>query len=174
MIRFRVLLIAAGYPDANDCDALGADPAFKMALGRPPESGPDLCSQPTMCRLENLPSATALKRMMAAMVELFCDSFAEVPTRIVLDIDDTEDRVHGRQELALFHAHYDEPLLPAHPRLRGDHRQAGGGDPAPRQNPGRGRGSARSAPRDWRHPRAVAQGRHPGPGRQPLRPATRQ
>src|SRR5688572_675356 len=81
MIRFRVLLIAAGYPDANDCDALRADPAFKMAVGRLPESGKDLCSQPTMCRLENLPGATALKRMMAAMVELFCDSFTEVPHR---------------------------------------------------------------------------------------------
>src|SRR3954470_23891990 len=106
MIRFRVLLIAAGYPDANDCDALRADPAFKMAVGRLPESGRALCSQPTMCRLENLPTITALKRMMAAMVELFCDSFERVPRRIVLDIDDTEDRVHGRQELALFHAHY--------------------------------------------------------------------
>jgi hypothetical protein len=42
MIRFRVLLIAAGYPDANDCDALRTDPAFKVALGRAPESGPDL------------------------------------------------------------------------------------------------------------------------------------
>jgi hypothetical protein len=115
MIRFRMLLIAAGYPDANDCDALRADPAFKIALGRAPESGRDLCSQPTMCRLENLPTVTALKRMMAAMVELFCDSFAEVPRRIVLDIDDTEDRVHGRQELALFHAHYDEYcFLPIH------------------------------------------------------------
>ena len=98
MIRFRVLLIAAGYPDANDCDALRADPAFKMAVGRAPESGEDLCSQPTMCRLENLPTATALKRMMAAMVELFCDSFDEVPRRIVLDIDNTEDRVHGQGE----------------------------------------------------------------------------
>ena len=106
MIRFRVLLIAAGYPDADDCDPLRADPAFKMAVGRLPESGRDLCSQPTMCRLENLPGATALKRMMAAMVELFCDSFEQVPRRIVLDIDDTEDRVHGRQQLALFHAHY--------------------------------------------------------------------
>ncbi|HEX6013172.1 MAG TPA: IS1380 family transposase [Geminicoccaceae bacterium] len=115
MIRFRVLLIAAGYPDANDCDALRADPAFKMALGRLPESGADLCSQPTMCRLENLPTATVLKRMMAAMVELFCDSFAEVPRRIVLDIDDTEDRVHGGQELALFHAHYNgRCFLPIH------------------------------------------------------------
>ena len=115
MIRFRVLLIAAGYPDANDCDALRSDPAFKMAVGRPPESGPDLCSQPTMSRLENLPGATALKRMMAAMVELFCDSFAEVPRRIVLDVDDTEDRAHGGQELALFHAHYGERcFLPIH------------------------------------------------------------
>jgi hypothetical protein len=115
MIRFRVLLIAAGYPDANDCDALRTDPAFKMAVGRLPETGRDLCSQPTMSRLENLSTATALKRMMAAMVELFCDSFEEVPRRIVLDIDDTCDPVHGRQELALFHAHYGERcFLPIH------------------------------------------------------------
>ena len=53
MIRFRALAIAAGYPDANDCDALRKDAAFKMAVGRLPESGADLCSQPTMTRLEN-------------------------------------------------------------------------------------------------------------------------
>jgi Transposase DDE domain group 1 len=115
MIRYRALLIAAGYEDANDCDALRADPAFKMAVGRLPESGLDLCSQPTMCRLENLPGPLALKRMMAAMVALFCDSFQEVPRRIVLDIDDTEDRVHGGQQLSLFHAHYDSRcFLPIH------------------------------------------------------------
>ena len=34
MIRFRALLITAGYADANDCDALRADSAFKMAVGR--------------------------------------------------------------------------------------------------------------------------------------------
>ena len=78
-----------------------------MAVGRLPESGADLCSQPTISRLENLPGPVALKRMMAAMVELFCDSFDEVPRRIVLDIDDTEDRVHGGQQLALFNAYYD-------------------------------------------------------------------
>jgi hypothetical protein len=115
MIRFRALLIAAGYEDANDCDALRADPAFKIAVGRLPESEADLCSQPTMCRLENLPGPTALKRMMAAMVELFCDSFKDVPRHLVLDIDDTEDRVHGGQQLALFHAHYDSRcFLPIH------------------------------------------------------------
>jgi hypothetical protein len=115
MIRFRILLIAAGYPDANDCDALRTDPAFKMALGRFPESGADLCSQPTMSRLENLPTPTTLKRIMASMIELFCDSFAKVPRRIVLDIDDTEDRAHGRQQLARFHAHYNSRcFLPIH------------------------------------------------------------
>ena len=115
MIRFRALLIAAGYADANDCDALRADPAFKMAVGRRPESEADLCSQPTISRLENLPGPIALKRMMAAMVELFCDSFEDVPRRIVLDIDDTVDRVHGQQQLALFHAYYDSRcFLPMH------------------------------------------------------------
>jgi len=115
MIRYRALLIAAGYPDGNDCDALKADPAFKMAVGRLPESGKDLCSQPTISRLENLPGPTALKRMMAAMVELFCDSFDQVPRRILLDIDDTEDRVHGGQQLALWNAHYDSRcFLPIH------------------------------------------------------------
>src|SRR5271169_3454576 len=115
MIRYRALLIAAGYPDGNDCDALKSDPAFKMAVGRLPQSDDDLCSQPTISRLENLPGATALKRMMAAMVELFCDSFEQVPRRILLDIDDTEDRVHGGQQLSLWNAYYDSRcFLPIH------------------------------------------------------------
>jgi hypothetical protein len=117
MIRYRMLLVAAGYPDANDCDALRDDPAFKMAVGRLPETSPELCSQPTMCRLENLPTKTTLIRMMAAMVDLFCDSFEQVPRRILLDIDDTLDRVHGGQQLSLFHAHHDSRcFLPMHIR----------------------------------------------------------
>ncbi len=65
--------------------------------------------------VKNLPGPLALKRMMAAMVELFCDSFATVPRRLVLDIDDTEDRVHGAQQLSLFHAHYHgRCFLPMH------------------------------------------------------------
>ena len=115
MVRFRALAIAAGYPDANDCDLLRRDPAFKMAVGRLPETGADLCSQPTMTRLENLPGPLALKRMMAAMVELFCDSFSQVPRRIVLDIDDTEDRAYGQQQLSLFNAHHDSRcFMPIH------------------------------------------------------------
>ena len=100
-------MIAAGYEDANDCDALRADPAFKLAVGRLPESGTDLCSQPTMCRLENLPGRIALTCMMDVMVKLFYDSFTVVPRRLVLDIDDALDRVHGHQQLSLFHAHHD-------------------------------------------------------------------
>ena len=115
MIRFCALMIAAGYADANDCAALRDDPAFKMAVGRLPETGAELCLQPTMCRLENLPTKTALARMMGAMIELFCDSFEQVPRRILLDIDDTVDRVHGHQQLSLFHAHYDSRcFLPIH------------------------------------------------------------
>lgn len=115
MIRFRALAIAAGYADANDCDVLRSDPVFKMAVGRLPETGGDLCSQPTMTRLENLPSPVALKRMMAAMLTLFCDSFEQTPRRLVLDIDDTEDRTYGGQQLALFNAHHDSHcFMPIH------------------------------------------------------------
>ena len=112
MIRFRALLIAAGYPDADDGDATRRS---RWRWAGCLEAAPTLCSQPTMTRLENPPGPVALKRMMAAMVELFCDSFTEVPRRIVLDIDDTADRVHGQQELALFHAHHDgRCFLPVH------------------------------------------------------------
>ena len=170
MIRFRVLLIAAGYPDANDCDALRTDPAFKMAVGRSPESG-RACAPSRPCAGSRTCPATALKRMMAAMVELFCDSFAEVPHRIVLDVDDTEDRVSRRPGARALPRPLRRALLPADPRLRGDHGQAGGGDPAPRQDPGRGQSDPRPAARDPGHPPALAEGRHPGPGRRPLRPA---
>jgi len=58
--------------------------------------------------LENLPDVRALLRMGRAMVDLYCNSFACVPNRITLDIDDTFDAVHGGQQLSLFNAHYDE------------------------------------------------------------------
>ncbi len=115
MLRFRMFALAAGYEDADDCDALRHDPIFKMALGRGPESGDPLCSQPTMSRLENVPSRVTLIRMAAAMVDLFCDSFARVPAAITLDIDDSWDEAHGGQQLALFNAHYDGyGFLPIH------------------------------------------------------------
>jgi len=115
MLRLRMFLIASGYEDADDCDSLRADPAFKLAVGRLPETGAALCSQPTMSRLENAPSRIEIARMMGAMVDLFCASWTRPPSSITLDIDDTLDRVHGHQQLSLFNAHYDERcFLPIH------------------------------------------------------------
>jgi hypothetical protein len=107
IIRARMLMIAAGYEDGNDADRLRRDPMFKLAMGRLPDEA-DLCSQPTISRLENLPDARALLRMGRAMVDHYCQSFRRVPRQIVLDIDDTFDAVHGGQQLRLFNAHHDE------------------------------------------------------------------
>src|SRR5262249_47806135 len=117
IIRFRLLMIAAGYEDGNDANGLRADPIFKMAHDLVP-SDRELCSQSTISRLENLPDARALLRMGRAMVDLYCASFMHVPKRIVLDIDDTFDAVHGGQQLRLFNAHYDEYGFPADCRVR--------------------------------------------------------
>ena len=107
IMGFRMLMIAAGYEDGNDAGALRRDPMFKLAMDRLPEQR-DLCSQPTISRLENTPGARALLRMGQAMVAHYCESFRQVPRRIVLDIDDTFDTVHGGQQLRLFNAHHDE------------------------------------------------------------------
>jgi hypothetical protein len=107
IIRFRMLMIAAGYEDGNDADTLRGDPMFKLALDRLP-SGEELCSQSTISRLENLPDLRALLRLGRALIEQYCGSFRSVPKRIVLDIDDTFDRVHGGQQLRLFNAYYDD------------------------------------------------------------------
>ncbi len=107
IIRFRLLMISAGYEDGDDASGLRSDPMFKMALDLTP-SDCELCSQSTISRLENLPDARALLRMGRAMVDLYCKSFHNVPKRITLDIDDTFDAVHGGQQLRLFNAHYDE------------------------------------------------------------------
>ena len=50
ILRARMLAIACGYQDADDLDHLRTDPGFKLACGRLPDTGDDLCSQPTMSR----------------------------------------------------------------------------------------------------------------------------
>src|SRR3984893_13051803 len=62
IIRFRLLMIAAGYEDGNDANGLRVDPIFKMALDLAP-SDRELCSQSTISRLENVPDTRALLRM---------------------------------------------------------------------------------------------------------------
>ena len=115
MLRARIFAIACGYEDADDLDHLRTDPALKLACGRLPDSGADLCSQPTLSRLENAPRLRDVLRMAGAMVDLWCASYPRPPSAVTLDIDDTVDVVHGRQQLSLFNAHYDERcFLPIH------------------------------------------------------------
>lgn len=108
ILRARMLAIACGYEDADDLDHLRTDPGFKLACGRLPDSGTDLCSQPTVSRCENAPDLRAVIRMTYAMVDLYCASYPQPPCAVTLDIDDTVDVVHGHQQLSLFNAHYDE------------------------------------------------------------------
>jgi hypothetical protein len=115
ILRARILAVACGYEDADDLDRLRSDPALKLACGRLPDSGRDLCSQPTMSRWENAPGLREVIRLMRVMVALYCGSYDKPPASVTLDIDDTLDVVHGHQQLSMFNAHYDERcFLPIH------------------------------------------------------------
>ena len=61
IIRFRLLMIAAGYEDGNDATSLRIDPVFKMALERLP-SGRDLCSHLSLPRRTATLSALPLRQ----------------------------------------------------------------------------------------------------------------
>src|SRR5215208_2739554 len=100
MIRARIFAIACGYEDGNDLDHLRQDPAFKLACGRLPDTGRDLCSQPTLSRLENAPRLPDVIRLTYALVDAWMDSYAREPASVRLDSDDTCDVVHGRQQLS--------------------------------------------------------------------------
>ena len=71
ILRARILAIACGWEDADDLDHLRKDPAFKLACGRLPDSGDDLCSQPTMSRWENAPNLREIVRIMEVLVDLW-------------------------------------------------------------------------------------------------------
>ena len=102
MIRARIHAIACGYEDADDLDLLRRDPAFKLACGRLPDTGADLCSQPTLSRLENAPKLKDAIRLTYALVDQWIASYEGEPSSVTLDIDDTCDVVHGHQQLSLF------------------------------------------------------------------------
>src|SRR5207302_6589142 len=79
ILRARIFAIACGYEDADDLDRLRLDPAFKLACGRLPDTGRDLCSQPTVSRWENAPNLRDLIRLMGVMVDLYCASYTKTP-----------------------------------------------------------------------------------------------
>ena len=105
LISQRVTQICHGYEDANDCDTLRDDLAFKVAVGRRPD-GDSLASQPTMSRLENGVGVRDLLRLFYVFVDNFLDSYSVAPECIILDMDPTAHRTYGDQQLSLFNTHY--------------------------------------------------------------------
>ena len=107
MLMARASAIACGYEDANDLNRLRHDPLMKLAVGRCPETGDPLASQPTISRMENSPSKTDAARAALAMVDQFCASVTPGEVEM-FDIDDSFCAAHGGQQLAFWNAHHDE------------------------------------------------------------------
>ena len=127
LIGQRVYGLALGYEDLNDHDALRHDPLIATAVGKDDPSGQDrvreqdrgkaLASSSTLNRLELTPadadSSARYKKIVAdpagmdrLLVELFLDAHREAPAQIWLDLDATDDPVHGQQEGRFFHGYY--------------------------------------------------------------------
>src|SRR6056297_1639091 len=107
LLAQRVLAIASGYEDLNDHLRLRDDPALQLAAGRPPEPDATLASPATLCRLENRVDRASLVRIAAVLVDQFIAAHPEPPGHLILDLDATDDPVHGHQEGRFFHGYYD-------------------------------------------------------------------
>jgi len=111
LLRQRIMAIACGYEDANDAARLASDPVHKLLVGRDPEQGQDLASQPTLSRFENTPD----RKELFAMAVVLADSVIERHRKrrhgrarlITIDLDPTDDPTHGAQQLTFFNGHYD-------------------------------------------------------------------
>jgi transposase InsO family protein len=118
LIAQRIHGIALGYEDLNDHDDLRHDPVLGLLSGKLEARRSDcevLAGKATLNRLEHAPRSEddryrklsvdeeALKRLF---VSLFLESHAAPPKRIILDIDATDDPIHGGQEGRFFHGYY--------------------------------------------------------------------
>jgi DDE family transposase len=118
LIAQRIHGIALGYEDLNDHDELRHDPVLGLLSGKLEARRGDcaaLAGKSTLNRLEHAPRSGedryrklsvdegAMKRLF---VSLFLDSHAAPPKRIVLDLDATDDPIHGDQEGRFFHGYY--------------------------------------------------------------------
>lgn len=118
MLMQRICGIALGYEDLVDHDELRHDPVLAALVGKLEAKRQDcapLAGKSSLHRLEHAPLApscyhkighdgTAIERLF---VELFLDSHATAPRRIILDLDATDDPLHGHQEGRFFHGYYD-------------------------------------------------------------------
>ena len=118
LVGQRVFGIALGYEDLNDHDELRHDPMLavlsgKLAAGREdcaPVAGKSTLNRLELSRLEPTRyhkishNPVAIKRLF---VDLFLEAHERVPNEIILDLDATDDPVHGEQEGRFFHGYYD-------------------------------------------------------------------
>ena len=117
MVGQRVFGIALGYEDVLDHDQLRHDPAMAVLAGKLEARRWDcapLAGKSTLNRLEHAPTGAptryhkighdtaAVERLF---VELFLDAHRSPPKQIVLDLDATDDPVHGHQEGRFFHGY---------------------------------------------------------------------
>jgi len=117
LVGQRVLGLALGYEDLNDHDQLRHDPLLGAVLGKLESRRRSECAalagKSTLNRLERTAQGTryhkiahrpeAIERLF---VELFLEAYTAAPERIVLDLDATDDPVHGEQEGRFFHGYY--------------------------------------------------------------------
>jgi Transposase DDE domain group 1 len=117
LVRQRVFQIACGYEDQNDSDTLREDPLLKLCCGSLPQSGEDLASQPTICRLENAATTSSCHRIAEVLFGLYLAEREkdDVPQRVLLDFDSTADPTHGEQEGSFYHGYYRQHIY--HPLL---------------------------------------------------------
>jgi Transposase DDE domain group 1 len=118
MVLQRVVGIALGYEDLNDHDDLRHDPVLSVLAGKLAAKRSDcapLAGKSTLNRLElSRPEATRYHKIShdpaaieALLVDLFLDAHAKAPGQIILDLDATDDPLHGQQEGRFFHGYYD-------------------------------------------------------------------
>jgi Transposase DDE domain group 1 len=118
MVTQRVIGIALGYEDLIDHDELRHDPVLAVLAGKLAAHRTDcapLAGKSTLNRLElSRPEPTRYHKVShdtAAIETLFVDVFLEAhhraPKQIILDLDATDDPLHGQQEGRFFHGYYD-------------------------------------------------------------------
>jgi hypothetical protein len=104
LLAQRLYGLCCGYEDLNDHDTLRADLLMQTAVGR----AEPLASSPTLCRLESRATRAQAVALHGVLVEQFIASQKTAPAELVLDVDASDVPLHGRQELAEFHAYYDQ------------------------------------------------------------------
>lgn len=118
LIRQRVYALALGYEDLNDHDTLRFDPLLALLTGKRAPATEPLAGKSTLNRLELTrpladSAAHRYKKILfdpesadQLLVELFVEAHAAPPAEIVLDLDATDDPLHGQQEGRFFHGYY--------------------------------------------------------------------